>query len=397
MKKNLTLHYSLNQIFYWAAIGGVVSFAASYLLSNGFTAAQIGWILFGAYIFSFLLQPVVGAIADRAEKSILTLIMIVLCCISVSCFLAIMFIPAGNAVFALLYLVGVMTLDMQVPLMNSLSVYYPKHGYKINYGLGRGMGGFGYALATLGYGYLIEFLGEKYMVIAALGFIVLTAVLSLTYPKVEDGGEIGTADEKQNTSTLGEFFVKYKWYCVSLLGVLLLGMFHVMTENYFIEIFRRVGGDNSNVGTALFIATVTELPSMAVFTVVLNKLGIKKIMIISALAFMLKAVVLILATSITQIYIIQITQCVNYVFIAMGQVYYAEECVDSADMIKGQSTVTASYTLGCAVGNLLGGVIISASGVAALLNTGLVVTVLALAVLIITLPKALKKTGRVNA
>ena len=393
MKKNLTLHYCLNQVFYWAAIGGVVSFAASYLLSQGFTAAQIGWILFGAYILSFLLQPVVGAYADRAEKNVLNAIILALCAVSALCFVAVMLIPAGKLIFALLYLVGVLALDMQVPLMNSLSVYYPERGYKLNYGLGRGMGGFGYALAALGYGYLIEYLGEKFMVAAALVFIVLSAVMAVTYPKTEYAAEGEALSQKQDTSTLIEFFAKYKWYCVSLLGVLLLGMFHVMTENYFIEIFKRIGGDNSNVGTALFIATVTELPTMAVFTVILNKLGIKKIMLVSAGAFMLKAVLLIFATSVTQIYLIQITQCANYVFIAMGQVYYAEECIDSADMIKGQSTVTASYTLGCAVGNLAGGVIISASGVAALLNIGFGVTVLALAVLIVTLPKALKKAA----
>ena len=240
MKKNLTLHYCLNQVFYWAAIGGVVSFAASYLLSQGFTAAQIGWILFGAYILSFLLQPVVGAYADRAEKNVLNAIILALCAVSALCFAAVMLIPAGKLIFALLYLVGVLALDMQVPLMNSLSVYYPERGYKLNYGLGRGMGGFGYALATLGYGYLIEYLGEKFMVAAALVFIVLSAVMAVTYPKTEYAADGEALSQKRDTSTLIEFFAKYKWYCVSLLGVLLLGMFHVMTENYFIEIFKRI-------------------------------------------------------------------------------------------------------------------------------------------------------------
>ena len=43
-----------------------------------------------------------------------------------------------------------------------------------------------------------------------------------------------------------------------LLGILLLGMFHAMTENYLIAIFERLGGGSSNVGVALFIPTVVE-------------------------------------------------------------------------------------------------------------------------------------------
>ena len=65
--------------------------------------------------------------------------------------------------------------------------------------------------------------------------------------------------------TLPEFFKKYKWYCISLLGIMLLAMFHAMTENYLIEVAGRLGGNSSSVGVALFIATVVEMPVFLCF------------------------------------------------------------------------------------------------------------------------------------
>lgn len=391
MNKNLSFKYSAHQFMYWAACGGVISFAATYLLSRGFTAAQVGTVLFSALVLSFLLQPVVGSFADRAKRNILPVIIAVLSALCIVCFLVGRFVRLPMWAFAAIYVVGVMALDMQVPLMNSLSVYYTKRGCRINYGLGRGVGGFGYALATLGYGYLMEYLGEDWMPVAAVLFIVISAAITLSYPQAE---EIDSPVEEKNVSapcTIPEFVSKYRWYCISLFGILLLGAFHVMIENYLIEIFKRVGGDSSNVGVALFVATVTELPAMTFYPLILKKLGCRRLIMISAVSFMLKAVLLTSAGSVAAIYFIQLLQFITYVPMSMSQLYYAEECTSSSDMIKGQSMITAFYTLGCAVGNLLGGVIISANGVGSLLYTGIGISGLAVLVLAFTLPKTVAK------
>lgn len=394
MNRNLTVKYCAHQFMYWAAVGGVVSFAATYLLSLGFTAAQVGGILFSALLLSFLLQPFVGSFADKAERNILPVMIVGLSAVCTVCFLAVRFIDLPQWFFAVIYVIGVMALDMQVPLMNSLSVYYTKRGWTINYGLGRGVGGFGFAVATLGYGYLMEYFGENQMPVAAVMFIVLSAVITLFYPH---GTEEEAAAEEGNHSvpcTIPEFFSKYRWYCISLFGVLFLGVFHVMTENYLIEIFKRIGGDSSNVGVALFVATVTELPGMTLYPLFLKKYGCRKLLMTSAIFFMIKSVLLTLANSVTAIYLVQLMQCVNYVLMSMSQLYYAEECTSASDMIKGQSMITAFYTLGCAVGNLLGGVIISSFGVKTMLYTGIGISALAVFVLAATLPRAARE--RIN-
>ena len=394
--KSLTFRYCLHQILFWAATGGVISFAATYLLDKGFDTAQIGWILFAAYILSFLIQPLMGSAADKISRNILPGLVFFLSCLSSAAFLTLRFLAPPIGIFAALYIFGVLCLDIQTPLLNSISVYYTRRGWTINYGLGRGLGGFGFALATLGYGYLMEYFGADQMPIASVALILISALVTLSYPK-DDSAAVSDERTKQNVTSLARFFAKYKWYCLSLLGVLFLAMFHVMTENYLIEIFRNLGGDSSNVGMALFIATVTELPGMTLYPKVRKKYGTKPLLIISGASFVLKGILLIFAGSVTAVYCIQLLQCLTYVLLSMSQMYYAEESTAATDMIKGQSMITAFYTLGCAAGNLFGGVLINSFGLRIMLIVSFLIALVGTLVFALTLPKVFKINGKLSA
>ena len=136
---------------------------------------------------------------------------------------------------------------------------------------------------------------------------------------------------------------------------MLLAMFHAMTENYLIEIFRPLGGDSSSVGVALFVATVAEMPVMLWFDRVRKHMSDHLLLKLSGISFLIKSVLFLLAPSVTAIYFIQILQATSYSFLSPTQVYYAGNKIAPADMVKGQAFITASYTLGCAMGNFIGG------------------------------------------
>ena len=388
-KKDLTFLYSLHQFIYWASIGGVVSFAATYLTAKGFSAANVGWILFSAYILSFLLQPVLASYADRSGKNIIPKMMLCLSAAAFLCFSAVRFVRLSMPVFFVLYAAGIMFLDMCVPLLNSVVLYFNRRGWSIQYGLGRGFGGFGFAIATLVFGNVIEAFGVDTLLLSAIGCIAAAALISFLYPRGEEMLPAETG-QTQEVSSLLQFIRRYRWYCASLFGVLFLAMFHSMVENYMIEVLRPIGGDNSNVGMALFIATVTELPSMTAFPAIRKKLGSKRVLIIAGIGYTVRAVLFYLAGSVAAVYVAQCLQCITYVFLSTVQMYYADECTSAADMVKGQSLITAFYTLGCAVGNLIGGNLISLFGVPVMLVSGVVMAALGLVILLCTVSKALR-------
>ena len=385
MKKSLTFQYTFHQMAYWATAAGIVSFATAFLLQQGFAASTVGVLLASGNLLSCGFQPVLAAWADRTGGNVLKWMTATLTAVSAACFLSIQLLPLPQVVFGLLYLLGVFAFDAMNPLMNALNVSYMTGGYTINYGLSRGMGSLAYAFAALGIGKVMARFGAEWMLWISIALLAINAAMSLSYPSLVT--TVSGEKKVNECCSVPVFFRRYKWYCVSLLGVILLGMFHAMTENYLIEIVTPLGGDSGTVGVALFIATVIEAVILVYLDKVRSRISDNWLFKIAGLAFLLKAVLFLLASSITAIYVIQLLQGVSYPFLSPIQMYYANNKVHAADMVKGQAFITASYTLGCAAGNFIGGQLLSAFDIRALLVAGVAMAAAGTAVFFLTVEK----------
>ena len=370
MKKTLTIRYTFQQMAYWAAAAGILSFASAFLLEKGFTTSQVGTLLASGNILSCMVQPILADRADRAGTQVITRYIMGLTTLCAACFAAIQLLPVPQWLFGLLYLMGVFTFDAMTPLLNAVCVAYNQQGCRINYGLGRGIGSFAYSLAALAIGEAIAGWGADWMIWIVLALLAANVVITLGYPRM---GERVTQEKRESECcSIPVFFRRYKWYCFSLLGVMLLAMFHAMTENYLIKVVGRLGGDSSSVGTALFIATVAEMPVILWFDSVRKRIPDNRLLKLAGVSFLLKAVLFLAAPSVASIYLIQILQATSYAFLSPTQLYYANAKVLQADMVKGQAFITASYTLGCAIGNFTGSQLLDAFHVTVLLVAGVI-------------------------
>ena len=108
---------------------------------------------------------------------------------------------------------------------------------------------------------------------------------------------------------------------------------------------------------------------------------------IAGISFTLKAVLFLLASNVATIYMIQLLQATSYTLLAPTQMYYANNKIAPADMVKGQAFITASYTLGCAAGNFSGGQLVSAFGIRALLLAGIAIAAAGTTVFFLTVEK----------
>jgi len=385
MKKSLTFRYTMHQMAYWAIAAGVVSFATAFLLEKGFAASTVGILLASGNLLSCAFQPILADRADRIGGNVLKWLTVGLTLLSVACFAAIQLLPLSNRIFGLLYLLGVFAFDAMNPLMNALNVSYMSNGYRINYGLSRGMGSLAYAFSALVIGKIMAKYGADWMIWISLSLLTANALMALTYPSLTAAAAAKkTAD---NCCSIPVFFRRYKWYCVSLTGVMLLGMFHAMTENYLIEIVTPLGGDSGSVGTALFIATAIEALVLVYFDKVRKKFSDYTLLKTAGISFLLKGVLFLLARNVTTIYFIQLLQATSYTLLSPTQMYYANRKIAPADMVKGQAFITASYTLGCAAGNFTGGQLLSAFHVTALLMAGIVMAAAGTVILFLTVDK----------
>lgn len=383
--KNLTFRYSVAQFTYWAAYTGTTSFATTYLLNMGLPAGTVGFMLAAAGLCSCVTQPLLAAAADRAKKFVLIKMMLLISVLCCGCFV-VQLIPGLPPLAAgFLYMAGIWGTDSMVPLLNAISVSYNGAQCRINYGMARGTGSVASALSSLAVGYIIAGLGTFWMILFLLGFRVASIIILAGFPTIEKAPVL--SEKPEDSSSVLQFFASYKWYCVSLLGFLFLGMYHAMTENYMIAIVGRMGGNSSHVGTALFISCISGAPVIFCSSHIRKRIPELWMLKIAAGSFLLKAVLFYFAENITTIYLLQLLQITSYAFLAPTQVSYASAKVRSCDMVKGQAFITAAYALGCSAGNFAGGQLLG-YGVDVMLLSGIVMAAAGTAVMFLTVGKS---------
>ncbi len=382
----LTLRYSITHFTYWAAGTAAVSFATIYLINRGVSAGMAGTLLALSGLLSCISQPFLAAAADRAKKMIIVNMLIGMTLICCLCFV-LQLIPGLPVLAAgIFYMIGIWSSDAMVPILNALSVAYQDAGYEINYGMGRGVGAVASAVSALGVGFMIAKLGTVWMILFLLFFRAAGIFALIGYPKIQkNSAKNSAAQEKKedNSCTLLQFVSRYKWYCASLFAVLFLGMFHAMTENYMIAIMEKLGGDSSNVGVAIFIASMVAFPVICSFSFLYKRMKVTVILKIAAVSFLAKSILFYFAGNVTAIYFIQLIQITSYAFLAPAQVYYANEKVNSSDMVKGQAFITAAYALGCSAGNFAGGQLLP-FGANAIIQAGIVMAAVGTGIMFLT-------------
>lgn len=368
--KKLTIRYVVYQLMYFAYAAGTSAFAATYLLAKGLNATQVGTLLATSNLLACFAQPVIGDIVDRIKEFVLPKIMTGIFAGVITCMVIIQFLHPSAGVIGFLYGTMLFLSSITNSLNNSLCAYYSNHGCAINYGIGQGVGSFSFSVASLGFGYLMAWLGVDSMIWTVFALAILMIITVLGYPKI-DTVEIQTSgnEKEQNDErvSLLVFFSKYKMFMLTMVGVMFVSMCHYMSENYFIAIFERIGGGSEDVGIAMFVACLSAVPFFLCFERLRQKIDIYFFMKLGGVCFIIKTILLIMATQVWHIYLIQLMQTVTYAALYQPLYYMARRRISEADLVKGQAVAISMYTLGGACGSFAGGRMLDAYGVVAML------------------------------
>ena len=359
--RSLTSLYCLHQAAYYFAIGGLGAFAVTYLTSRGFSSSVVGVILATTNILSFLLQPVIGSHADKTSIVWLQKILPRFILIAFASLAAVEFLTLPQALTAFLYIAGYLAFSITTPLYNPLCAYYSQHGHHINYGAGAGVGSLAFSFASLTFGFIIARLGTRAMMLVVFAFLVLLLVFMLRYPKIKPEKAASSLSQQKSLSMFA-FAKRYKWFMVTMLGVICLAACHAMAENFMIHQFSCIGGGSENVGIALFLACTMAAPVSLFFERIQRHISIVLLMRLSGFFYILKAVLFIYASSIVSIYLIELLQVCTYAFLYPSLYYLVIRRIQPEDMAKGQTLASSMFTLGMALGNSLGGIAIEHFG-----------------------------------
>ena len=388
--KSINIKYSMLQGIYFVGFCTVMGYAAVYLGSIGMSSSLIGIVLAIANILTSIAQPVLGGFVDKSNVSMKKVLRIMFGMCSI---LSVLLMLASKVTFlaAALFIAVSTILYTTMPLVNSLAFAFQKQGIDVKFGVARGIGSVAYALASLVLGNIVKAVSPTLMPLAYIVIFlgILPLIRSFKMPEAEIDEVIEEkVVEKENT---GAFIKKHLKFMIFLAGFVLVYFDHTIINNFFISVIENVGGNTGDMGNAVFLAAMLELPTMALFEKYKNKINIKNTIVISAVFFTIKHTLTYFATSMFMIYLAQATQMLAYALFIPASVYYVDKLFDAKDAVKGQALVTTSMTVSGVLASFLGGILLDNMGVYETLFLGLVLSVIGTIVMIVTVENVNKK------
>ncbi len=388
-----TLRYTLINVTYFAVFCTVHAYAAVYLLDRGFTNTQIGILLAVANVASAFLQPVVASLIDR--QGIATNRNVCMCCAAIIAVGSALLLVADHnrivvfVVYALIYMVQF----TYMPVMTALNFEYTKAGANIFYGLARGLGSAGFAITSAIIGKVIEMRGVRVLLYVNIAIMLIQVVIIYFFrlPKDQNGSlekSSGQASDQSAETTnerpdgMLQFLRRYPSFTIMLLATILLFFTHNMLNDYLIQIIRPLGGSESHLGIATFLAALLELPTMAVISLISKKVSMRILLIISGISFTVKVVIMLIASSIPLVYASQAIQMFAYAVYIPAAAYYVSDNIASTDQVKGQAFVTSTFTLAGVFSSLICGIILDKLGVRHMLVIGTIISIAGTALIV---------------
>lgn len=388
----LDMKYAASQMFYWGAYCAMTGFASVYLLDRRFSNSAIGMVLALCNVLAVILQPVLAAYIDKNPNIELRSVILVITAGAMILSGALYIFP-DNKVLVFILTVAVYSLIIAaMPLMNALAFVFEKYGIKINYGFARGMGSVAYALTSMILGYIVEYfmpgvLPLFYILLCVLLYAVVRLfVLPENGEYVSAEAEPGHREENQQLS-MAEFCAKYKRFIAFLFGFIFIYFAHTIINYFLIQIVTDIGGTSSDMGNAVFLAALMELPAMLCFSRISQKISCGTLIKFSILMFLLKHMIAYLAFNMIMIYISQAIQLLAYAIFIPASVYYVNQKIAVADRVKGQSMVTMAMTIAGIFASLIGGMLIDSIGIHQVLMVGVVVSLIGAVIVCITVEK----------
>ena len=388
--RSVNIKYSLLQGIYFVGFCTVMGYAAVYLGSIGMSSSLIGIVLAIANILTSIAQPVLGGFVDKSNVSMKKVLMIMFGLCSV---LSVLLMLASKVTFlaAVLFIAVSTILYTTMPLVNSLAFAFQKQGIDVKFGVARGIGSVAYALASLVLGNVVKAVSPTLMPLAYIVIFlgILPLIRSFKMPE-EEIDEVIEEEIVEKEST-GAFIKKHLKFMIFLAGFVLVYFDHTIINNFFITVIKNVGGNTGDMGNAVFLAAMLELPTMALFEKYKNRINIKNTIVISAVFFTLKHTLTYFATNMFMIYLAQATQMLAYALFIPASVYYVDKLFDAKDAVKGQALVTTSMTVSGVLASFLGGILLDNMGVYETLLLGLVLSAVGTIVMIMTVENVNKK------
>ena len=379
-KNNLTARYTAIQVCYWSGYAAVMGYASVFLLGEGFTNTEIGLLSALGCLLSAVLQPAFATFADHPESPSIRRILMGITLVQIFVAAALFFLRGPKVLIGVCYGGSITLLMLTTPLLNSLGVETMNQGKELNFGAARGLGSAAFAVAS----FLLGRFTGKFSIKAVplwIGLMGAGILLCLFWYPFQKTERLLKETKKGKDSPIA-FFRRYPRFTAVLVGCIFTFTSHAMINSFTFQIVMAKGGGKEELGIAMFLCAIVELPTMFFFNFLLKIRDSGFWFRVSAVFFFLKSAATVLAPNIYAFYAVQFLQMFGWALVSVAYVYYVNSIMEPQDIIKGQAYMTMTITIGNVAGSLFGGPMIDAAGVNALLAASTISSLIGMGILL---------------
>jgi PPP family 3-phenylpropionic acid transporter len=346
--------------FCWfAALGFYIPYIGLYYRAAGLDLAQIGLLVALPGLLQIIATPVWGLVADGLQ------IHRILLPLAVAGTLPPMLLTGRVSAFELLLaLVAALALFTApiAPLADSATLAALGE-QRSRYGAQRVWGAVGWGLSTLAAGALVQRLGLAIVFPSYALIGILAALVALFLPRAS----LPRVDLRAAALTMAR---DVRW--ARFLGsVFLIGCCNAVVNGFLTLYLQDLGAGGDQIGLAIAIASISELPVMVLSPLVLRRWGARPLLICAGLLYALRAGIYVLAPNLTWALAAQVLHGPGFAALWTGGVDEAQRLAPKGMEVTAQSLFgTVFFGVATAIASVIAGWIYREFGSGALFGAG---------------------------
>ena len=357
--------------WYFAAIGCFFPFIGIHYRQLGLTGQQIGMLGAVAPLATALLAPFWGMIADLYGTHRLILRLALLPVVGVIVLLT--WATTFGAILPLIIIQAVLLAPV-MPFMDGYGIAISEK-YHVSFGKLRLPGTVGFILAVFGVGWWLgDTITPKFFLAYAIGML-LAFFVTFGLPALE----INTARPDWYA---GMGLLRQPGMIVLLVTTWLVWIGFTTITTFFSIYLSELNGVHL-IGVVNVVLASSELPILFYSNKVIERLGLKWMMIIGIAIFGLRFVLYSIVPSAEWVIPIQLLHTFSFTFYLLASVRMAHQLGGRELAATAQSLLASANALGSITGALVGGVLFDWLGVFVLFRLAAVVTLIALIVFVV--------------
>ena len=380
------LSFALLQWCFWSAFGLIFGFLVAYLEWAGYSNFQTGTVMALVALVGIVGQPVWGYAADRVGSTRLVM-RIAMVGAAISSVGLLLYGDKAFIAVLLFSLLGAFTLQPLPPLIDSWTVRTNSARGGVNYGVTRAMGSIGFSVTVAVVGNLMDSWGMNVMfygnlIMMGVTFLVMSLIWevkvgnadarSAPAPTTDEDGEpvaavagrtTGTGDPDGTTGPGRQpnpiELVRNPDIVAFLVIAMLIFTAFRAAQIYLPMLVTARGGSNSHLGMALSVMAISEVPMLALSSLLLKRFEDVTVLLWSFIFFTLRIVLHLVVTSPWGVVVIQAAQGISFALFLPASVHFMHRVAPEGLKTTAQALAAASsFGVGSVVASFLGSVVI---------------------------------------